>query len=178
MWTPGRCHFLHPATNLIFPQTLQISIPTVAMPTTTRFVAQPEVMQRQHASRFPFFFCGSNNCKLQRQQIGYLEAKIFLSPVYTAFSNVSKLRSRRQISSSVTTCLTYSSLPVDTNIPGNCFSHSVDRASWYTWSIQTNRVHFSYLIYSNNLSCTCVECSSPAGSYCICSIWYLSRWTY
>jgi len=57
------------------------------------------------------------------------------------------------------------------------FSHSVDRASWYTCIIKTNKMHFSFLIYFNNLSSTCFEYSnysSSGGSYCICSIWYLS----
>jgi len=80
------------------------------------------------AARLSISVFYTNNCKLQRQQIGYLEAKIILSPVYTPFSIVSKLRVRRQITNSVNTELTYSSLPVDINIPGT-FSHSVGRAS-------------------------------------------------
>jgi len=36
-------------------------------------------------------------------------------------------------------------------------SHSVDCASWYTCVIKTNKMHFSFLIYFNNLSCTCFE---------------------
>jgi hypothetical protein len=84
----------------------------------------------------------TNSRKLQRQQIGYLEAKIFLWPVCTPFSNVSKLRSRRQISNTVTTGLTYSSLSVNINITGT-FSHFLYRASWYTCLIQTDKLHFS-----------------------------------
>jgi hypothetical protein len=38
--------------------------------------------------------------------------------------------------------------------------------------IKTNRMHFSFLIYSNNLSSTCFQYSnylSSGGSYCVCS---------
>ena len=57
------------------------------------------------------------------------------------------------------------------------FSHSVDRASWYTCVITTNKMHYFFLIYFNNLSSTCFEQSnywSSGGSYYIGSIWYLS----
>ena len=57
------------------------------------------------------------------------------------------------------------------------FSHSVDRASWYICVIKTNKMHFSFLIYFNNLSCTCFEHlnnSSSGCSYSICSMWYLT----
>jgi len=56
------------------------------------------------------------------------------------------------------------------------FTHSLDHALWYTCLIKTNKTHFSFLIYSNNLSCTCFEqsnCSSWGCSYCMCSIRYL-----
>jgi hypothetical protein len=42
--------------------------------------------------------------------------------------------------------------------------------------IKTNKMHFSFLIYSNNLSSTFFEqnnYSSSGGSYCICIIWYI-----
>jgi hypothetical protein len=42
--------------------------------------------------------------------------------------------------------------------------------------IKPNKMHFAFLIYSNDLSSTCFEevnCSSSGGSYCICGIWYL-----
>jgi len=43
----------------------------------------------------------------------------------------------------------------------------------------TNAIHFSSLIYFNNLPSTRFEwsnCPSSGGSYCICSIWYLPCW--
>jgi len=39
----------------------------------------------------------------------------------------------------------------------NSISYSVDRASRYTCSVKTNKMHFSFFIYSNNLSSTCLE---------------------
>jgi len=36
-------------------------------------------------------------------------------------------------------------------------SHSVNRASWYTRVMKTNKMHFSILIYFENLSSTCFE---------------------
>jgi len=44
---------------------------------------------------------------------------------------------------------------------------------------KTNKMHFSFLIYSNNLSSTCFEqsnYSSSGGSYCTCSICDLPCW--
>jgi len=51
----------------------------------------------------------------------------------------------------------------------------------YFCLIKANKMHFSFLIYFNNLSSTCFELSnySPSGdSYCICSLWYLPCWKY
>jgi len=41
---------------------------------------------------------------------------------------------------------------------------------------KTDKMNFYFLIYFDNLSSTYFEYSSyssPGGSYCICSIWYL-----
>jgi hypothetical protein len=35
--------------------------------------------------------------------------------------------------------------------------HSVDRASWYICRIRTNKMHFSFLIYFNNISSKCFK---------------------
>jgi hypothetical protein len=51
------------------------------------------------------------------------------------------------------------------------------RWQWVTWVIRTNTMHFSFLIYFNNLFCICLEYSnysSSGGSYCMCSVWYLT----
>jgi len=39
-------------------------------------------------------------------------------------------------------------------------SQSVDSASWYICLIKTKKLHFYFLIYSNNLSSTCFEQSN------------------
>jgi hypothetical protein len=39
----------------------------------------------------------------------------------------------------------------------NSISLSADRASRYACLINTNKMHFSFLIHSNNLSCTNLE---------------------
>jgi hypothetical protein len=56
-------------------------------------------------------------------------------------------------------------------------SNFVDFASRYTCLMNTKKIHFSSLIFSNNLPSTCFkqsDNSSSGGSYCMCSIWCLS----